>query len=89
MCAQSCLTPCNPMDCSLSGCSAHAIFQARILEWLSISYSRGSSPSRGQTHVSYVSCIVRQILYHCATQEALLTSVYVGNFFKVSIDKYE
>ena len=38
---QSCLTLCDPMDCSLPGSSVHAIFQARILEWLAISFSRG------------------------------------------------
>ena len=40
---QSCLTLCNPMDCSLSGSSIHGIFQARVLEWIAISFSRGSS----------------------------------------------
>ena len=40
---QSCLTLCGPMDCSLPGSSVHGIFQARILEQLAISYSRGSS----------------------------------------------
>ena len=49
---------------SLLGFSAHGIFQARILEWAAISYSRGSSQPRDQTRVS---CIGRQILYHCAT----------------------
>ena len=41
---QSCLTLCDPMDCSLPGSSVHGIFQARILEWVAISFSRGSSP---------------------------------------------
>ena len=41
--SQSCLILCDPMDCSLSGSSVHGIFQARILQWVSISYSRGSS----------------------------------------------
>ena len=41
--AQSCLTLCNPMDCSLQGSSVHRIFQARTLEWVVISFSRGSS----------------------------------------------
>ena len=41
--AQSCLTLCNPMDCSLPGFSVHGIFQARVLEWVAISFARGSS----------------------------------------------
>ena len=52
--AKSCLTPCNPMDYSLPGSSAHGVFQARILEWVAISFSRGSSQARDQTHVSYI-----------------------------------
>ena len=43
---------CNPMDCSLPGCSVHGISQRRILEWIAISSSRGSSQPRDQTHVS-------------------------------------
>ena len=41
--AQSCLILCNPMDCSLPGSSVHGVFQARVLEWVAISFSRGSS----------------------------------------------
>ena len=37
--AQSCLTLCDPMDCSLPGSSVHGIFQARVLEWVAISFS--------------------------------------------------
>ena len=37
---QSCLTLCNPMDYSLPGSSVHGIFQARVLEWVAISFSR-------------------------------------------------
>ena len=55
------------MDCSLPGCSVHGISQARILEWVVISFSRGSSPSRDWTHVS---CIGRWVLYHWAIREA-------------------
>ena len=44
--AQSCLTLCNPMDCSLPGSSIHGIFQARILEWVAIS-SPGDLPNPG------------------------------------------
>ena len=44
--AQSCPTLCNPMDCSLPGSSVHGIFQAKVLEWVAISFSRGSSQPR-------------------------------------------
>ena len=44
--AQSCLILCDPMDCSLPDSSVHGIFQARILEWVTASFSRGSSPPR-------------------------------------------
>ena len=46
-----CLTLCDPMDCSPSGCSVHGILQARILGWVAILFSRGSSWSRGWTPV--------------------------------------
>ena len=46
VCAQSCLSLCDPIDSSLPGSSIHGIFQARILEWVVISSSRGSSPFR-------------------------------------------
>ena len=49
---QSCPTLCDPMDCSPPGSSVHEIFQARILEWLAISFSRGSSQPRGGTRVT-------------------------------------
>ena len=50
----------DPMDCSQPGSPVHGISQARILEWVAISSSRGSSqPSDG----TYVSCVGRQILY--------------------------
>ena len=52
---QSCPTPCDPMDCSLPGSSTHGIFQARILEWGAISFSRRSSQPRDWT---WISCIV-------------------------------
>jgi len=41
--AQLCLTLCDPMDCSLLDSSVHGIFQTRVLEWVTISFSRGSS----------------------------------------------
>ena len=49
--AQSCPTLCNPVDCSLQGSSVHGIFQARVLEWVAISVSRGSSRPRDRTQV--------------------------------------
>ena len=57
----SCPTLCHPMDCSLPGSSVDEIFQAIVLEWIAISFSRGSSQPRDRTRVS---CIGRQILYH-------------------------
>ena len=52
--AQSCLTLCNPMDCSPPGSSVHGILQARILEWVAISFSRESSEPRDRTQVSCI-----------------------------------
>ena len=49
---QSCLTLFNPMDCRLPGSSVHGIFQARILEWVAISFSTASSLARDWTRVS-------------------------------------
>ena len=63
---QSCPTLCNPMDCSLPGSSIHGIFQARVLEWVAISFSRGSSQPRDQTQVS---CIVGRRFTIWATRE--------------------
>ena len=59
------------VDCSPPGFSVHGIFQVRILQWVAMSYSRGSSWPRDQTYVSLVSWIDRWILYHCSTWEAL------------------
>ena len=68
--AQSCLTLCNPMDCSPPGSSVHGISQARILEWVAMPFSRGSSWPRDRTHVSCIAGTGRQIPYHWATREA-------------------
>ena len=67
LCAQLCLTLCDLMDCSPPGSSVHGIFQARILEWVVVSYSRGSSLPRNWTWVSGMSYIGRWILYHCCS----------------------
>ena len=60
---QLCPTLCDPMDCSFS---VHRILQARILWWAAISFSRGSSQPRDQTHVS---CIAGGLLTHWAIRE--------------------
>ena len=52
--AQSCPTLSDPMDCNLTGSSVHGIFQVRVLEWVAIYFSRGSSQTRGQTWVSRI-----------------------------------
>ena len=61
--AQSCLTLCDPMDCSSPSSSVHRILQARILKWVTIPFSRGSSWPRGQNPVSCIAI--------WATREAL------------------
>ena len=74
--AQSCPTLCDLMDCSLPGSSVHGIFQARILDWVAISFSVGSSWPRDWTRISCVSWINRYMLlsrfshvWRCATPE--------------------
>ena len=64
---QLCPTFCNPVACSLPGSSIHEIFLARILEWVAISSSRGSSWYRYWIHVC---CIARWILHCWTTREA-------------------
>ena len=65
------LTLCNCMDYRPPDSSVHGILQARILEWVASSSSRGSSQPRDRTRVSCVSCIGWWILCHWATWEAL------------------
>ena len=67
---QSCLTLCDPIDCSPPGSSLHRVLQARILEWVAMPFSRESSPPRDQTHISYISCIGRQVFITSTTCEA-------------------
>ena len=64
---QSCLTLCDPMDCSPPGFSVHGILQSRILEWVTIPFSRGSSWPRNWTQVS---CIAGRLFAIWATREA-------------------
>ena len=72
--AQSCPTPCNPMDFSPPDSSVYGILQARILEWTAISFSRGSSWPRDQT---WVSCTAGRFFTIWATKEALDSSLLV------------
>ena len=64
--AQSCPTLCNPMDCGPPGSSVHGTLQARILEWVAIPFSRGSSRPRHRTQVS---CTAGRFFAIWATRE--------------------
>ena len=67
---QSCLTLCDPMECSTPGFSVHGILQAGILEWVAIPFSRGSSWPRDQTQVS---CVAGRFFTVLAIREAQTT----------------
>ena len=75
--AQSCLTLCDPIDCSLPGSSIHGIFQAILLEWIAFSFSSGSSQPRDWTQVSR---IVDRCFMAWATREVLLITIYSVQF---------
>ena len=60
---QVCLTLCDPTDCRPPGSSVQEILQARILEWVAISFSRGSSQPRNQTQVSSIAVRLYQLSY--------------------------
>ena len=79
--AQSCPTLCDPIDCSPPGSSVHGIFQARMLEWVAISFSRGTSQPRDRT---WVSCIVGRRFTVWATREAPKT-LYITSQRKVLV----
>ena len=64
-------TRCNPMDYSLQGFSIHVIFQARVLEWVAISFSKGSSRPSNRTQVFH---IAGRHVTIWATREALSAS---------------
>ena len=66
------LTLCDPMDFSSPGSSIHGISQAAMLEWVAISFSRGSFPPRDRT---LISCIGRWVLYHWTTRETPKESI--------------
>ena len=66
-----------PLDCSPPGSSVHGILQARILEWVAMLSSRGSSRPRNQTHISGISCIAGGFFTHWITWEACPTRLRV------------
>ena len=76
---QSCPTLCNPMNYSLPGCSVHGILQARVLEWVAMPSSRGSSQPRDQTQVS---CIAGRFFTIWATREAQSKRILIVKYFK-------
>ena len=88
---------CNPMDWSLQGSSVHGILQARILEWVAISFSRGSSRSRNRTHVSCIAgrfftdwarreaCIRRRIINHWTTSEVPPSSIIMTTLIAITL----
>ena len=81
---QSCPTLCDPMDCSPPGSSVHGILQARILEWVAISSSRGSSQPRDQIRLlGLLHC--RWILYHWASGEALIMILSCFYYLSLSL----
>ena len=69
--SQSCPTLCDPVDCSQPGSSIHGIFQVRILEWVAIPCSRGSSWPRDRTQVSG---IAGKLFTICASREDVKVS---------------
>ena len=80
---QSCLTLCDPLDCSPPGSSVHGIIQVRILEWVAMSSSRESSQPRDQTCVF---CIGREILYllsHQGNPRLLLTLSLLSSTYEL------
>ena len=79
--SHSVVSLCDPMDCSLPGCSAYGILQARILEWVAIPSSRGSSWPRDQTQVFY---IAGRLFTVWATREAL--TLRTNSYFQREFD---
>ena len=89
--AQRCLTLCTPVDCSPPGSSVCEIFQVRILKWVAISFFRGSSQPRDWTHVSWVSCIFRQIQvqeWNCWVIILCLTSWGTAKLFSIAAELF-
>ena len=89
--AQSCPNICGPRGCSLAGSSIHGIFQARVLDWVAISFCRGSSwPSTlcPCCYIQYIECPMRQMnpfwITWADTRSPLLASTPGGAIFNYS-----
>ena len=80
--ARSCPTLCDSVGCGRPGSSVHGILQVRILEWVAISSSRGSSQLRNLTGIFLPLLHCRQIPYHWATGEALCSANVWQSFLK-------
>ena len=86
---QSCLTLCNPMDCSLPGSSVHWSLQSRILEWVAISPCRGSYWLRDRTCFSYISWIGRWFSTTSITSKSVVLKFQVYQNFLESLLKHK
>ena len=74
----SCLKLCDLMDCSPPGFSVHGILQARILEWVAMTFSKGSSWPRDWTHISYISCPWLSLFFSSIFQASFKWKWYLG-----------
>ena len=80
---------CDPMDCSLPGSSAHGIFQARLLEWVAISFSRGSFWPRNWTCGSCIACIAsRFFTAELLEKPYLLLGLAWLDFIVLAVDRF-
>ena len=86
--AQLCLILCNPMNYSLPGSSIHEIFQARVLEWVAISFLE-DPPDPGLKPGCLVSCIGRWVLYRCTTWNSVsITMIKMLRHLIEQVDKH-
>ena len=81
---QLCPILCNPIDCSLQGSSVHGILEARILGWVAMPFSRGSSWPRDWTYVSYVSLYCRQVLFPLSHLGSPSPALHPSNIYYLS-----